>query len=95
MDAKDNKNIQKNKESTRLDLSLSEDIDIISGDIEGNILGNRYLVKSFLYKGAHGLIYKVSDSKKESKTRLVVKIQEFTALGLKEIETLEQLQSMN
>ena len=75
--------MQKNKESTStsLDLFLPEDIDTFSGDIEGKILGNRYLVKSLLDKGTHCLVYKVSDSKKQSKTRLVVKIQEFTTLG--------------
>ena len=29
-------------------LANLEDIDIINGDIEGNILGNRYKVKSFV-----------------------------------------------
>ena len=81
MHAKNNQNMQKNKESTSFSLSSLKDIDIISGDIEGKILGNRYLVKSFLDKGTHGLVYKVSDTKKQSKTRLVVKIQEFTANG--------------
>ena len=45
-------------------MTISKDIDIITDDIEGNILGNRYRVKSYLDKGTHGVVYKVSDIEK-------------------------------
>ena len=66
--------MQESKENKSFTLANLEDIDIIKDDIEGKILGNRYKVKSFLDKGSHGLVYKVSDIKKQSDTRLVVKI---------------------
>ena len=61
-------------------MSISKDIDVFNGSIEGKILENRYLVKKLLDKGSNGLIYKVSDTHKKSKTRLVVKIQKLTIL---------------
>ena len=56
--------MQESKENKSFTLDNLDDIDIIKDDIEGKILGNRYKVRSFLDKGSHGLVYKVSDVKK-------------------------------
>lgn len=38
-------------------------IELISGEIEGQILGKRYQVREFLDKGRSGTVYKVDDTK--------------------------------
>ena len=73
-------------------------VDIITGDVQGKVLGKRYRVGRFLDKGESGRVYKVTDTLRQggvggaaATQPLVIKIQQCTQVTMMEINTLEKI----
>ena len=49
-------------------------IDIVSDDLIGKVLGNKYQIEQFYSEGSHGTIYLARDVTNELPGQLIVKI---------------------
>ena len=63
-------------------------VDVISGKIEGSILGNKYKVGRFLDRGENGQIYKAKNTKMDDASRIVIKVQRCIPMIMQEIQML-------
>ena len=84
-----NQNIGKNKAQS---MKKKENVDLLCGQLEGNLLQNRFQIGSFVDKGQNGKVYNVTDiTKNKPQKPLVVKIVESSHKNKEEIKCLAKV----
>ena len=84
-----NQNIGTNKAQS---MKKKENVDLLCGQLEGNLLQNRFKIGSFVDKGQNGKVYNVTDiTKNKPQKPLVVKIVESSHKNKEEIKCLAKV----